>query len=138
MKKLLPAVSCLCLAGFALSTWSPARAQDPAQQTLEARVAALEGELALEKKRHEETRALLDQSLAYLERQSKAAQTLMGVLDESEKQGFAWGENWRSREILLAGFRAYWGGMQGAPKAPEPPPEKPAVPARPTRQPARQ
>jgi hypothetical protein len=97
-------------------------------------VSTLETELAAEKRRHDETRALLDQTLTYLDKQSKAAKALLAVLDESEKEGFAMGENWKSREVLLAGFRAYWGAAQAdVPKAaaPQPAPQpKPALPAR--------
>ena len=111
----------------------PVRAQAGAQG-LEARVAALEGELVLEKKRHDEMRTLLEQTLAYLEKQNRAAQTLLGALDESELQGFAKGENWQSRQTLLVGLRAYWGDQQtGLPKVPAQPHAKPAAPARPAR-----
>jgi hypothetical protein len=100
-------------------------APDAKQQGLEERVAALENELATEKRRHDETRELLVKTLAYLEEQSAAADKLMATLTESEAEGFAVGENWRSREILLAGFRAYWGAKStNLPKAP-----KPAAPA---------
>lgn len=136
MKKLLPLLSFLALFGvvaLCLRASSPAQAAQsgaPAQG-LEARVATLESELAAEKKRHDEARLLLDQTLAYLEKQSRAAQTLLGVLEVSEQQGFAVGENWGSRVTLLAGFRAYWGDQQsGLPKLPAPPPQKPAAPRR--------
>jgi hypothetical protein len=114
---------------------TPARAaQGGAAPSLEARVAALEGELAAECQRHDETRAMLEQTLGYLEKQSKAAQALLAQLDEAEAQGFAVGENWRSRQTLLAGFRAYWSGASsGLPKLPAPAPAKPAAPTRPAR-----
>ncbi len=149
MKKLLPVLSFLTLSSvvaFSLRTNAPAQAahptpppqatqSSPPAQGLEARVALLESELAAEKQRHDETRMLLDQSLAYLEKQSKAAQTLLGVLDVSEKEGFAVGENWGSRVTLLAGLRAYWGDQQsGLPKLPAPPPPQPAEPRRRARQ----
>ena len=138
MKKLLPMLSFLALSSVAvlcLRASAPAQAAQTPQSTpppaqgLEARVATLETELAAEKKRNDETRMLLDQSIAYLDKQSKAAQALLGVLDASEKQGFAVGENWGSRVTLLAGFRAYWGDqVTGLPKLPSPPPPKPAEP----------
>jgi hypothetical protein len=141
MKKLLTLAVTGTLAAslLALSTPAPARAaQEATAPQLEARVTALEAELALEKKRHDETRTLLDSTLVYLEKQSKAAQALLTVLDESEREGFAVGENYRSRQILLAGMRAYWGEEQGVPKPPAPPaPEKPAAPTR-AKAPARQ
>lgn len=150
MKKLLPFASLLLLAPLLAANWPTARAQAPEgpqgkpvvaptapapqadAQSLEARVAALETALAAEKKKNDETRALLDQTLAYLDKQSKAAQSMLDVLGESEKQGFAVGENFHSRETLLAGMRAYWSEAQsGIPKAPAPPPAaKPALPTR--------
>jgi len=140
MKKLLAAVTSGILAGavlFGSGPDVPAQAQQEGAppQGLEARVATLEGELALEKRRHEETRVLLEQTLAYLEKQSQAAQVLLGALDESEREGFAVGENWRSRQILLTGLRAYGGEVKGVPKLPAP--ERPATPAR-QKAPARQ
>jgi hypothetical protein len=138
MKKLLSTASllvCSSLVVLALRSSAPAQAAQAPQQGLEARVAALEENLQAEKKRHEETRALLEQTLAYLEKQGKASQVLLTSLDESEKQGFAVGENWASRQTLLAGFRAYWGDAQhGLPKLPAPAPAKPVAPARPVRQ----
>jgi len=137
MKKLLPAASLLVFSVFAagLRASAPARAaQNAGGQGLEARVAALEGELASVKKSNEETQALLAQTLTYLDKQTKAAQTLLAALDEVEKQGFAVGENWRSRETLLAGMRAYWSGVgNGLPK----PPSAAAAPAKPAAPPAR-
>lgn len=142
MKKLLTAAAFAFLAGvtgLALRTSVPAQAAQAgrAPQELEARVATLEGELALEKKRHDETRALLEQTLAYLEKQAKAAQALLVTLDESEREGFAVGENWRSRQILLAGLRAYGSEEQGVPKAATAPTPAPAAPPR-AKAPARQ
>jgi len=140
MKRLPAALPSLALIAFAsLALWAsaptrPAEASQAGAQGLEARVAALEGELALEKRRQDETRALLDQTLVYLEKQGKAAQALLAVLDESEQQGFAVGENWRSRQTLLGGMRTYWTEQQaGVPKPPAPAPAKPALPTRPPR-----
>ncbi len=139
MKKLLPAASFLLLSALvaiALRASAPAQAAQPAQgQALEARVSTLETDLATERRRHDETRALLEQAVGYLDKQSKAAQALLTVLDESESQGFAVGENWRSRETLLAGLRAFWGSAQsGLPKLPEAPAApRPTTPQRPAR-----
>ena len=125
MKKLLTASAFLLLSLVALSarrppSAAPAAAQDEAQ-ALEARVAKLETDLADERKRGEEARAQLDQVLTYLDKQAKAAQALLGVLDEAEQQGFAVGENWRARQTLLAGWRTYWGSAEtGLPKAAPP------------------
>lgn len=137
MQKLPSALAFLALSAVALlaaRTSEPVRAAQAGTQGLEARVAALEGELAAEKKRHDETRTLVEQSVAYLEKQTKAAQALLGVLDECEQQGFAVGENWRSRQTLLVGLRSYWNDQQaGVPKLPAPPQAKPVAPARPAR-----
>lgn len=134
MKKLLTLPSCLALAlltAVLLRTGTPVEGAQSDPQELAQRVAALESELKAERGRHEETRALLEQTIGYLEQHARAAQTLLGVLDESEKQGFAVGENWHSRRTLLAGFRAYWGAAQsGIPKLPPPPPAQPATPER--------
>jgi len=139
MKKLLlPATPFLLLFGLLVaaqhkSSTTQAQSGAPAQG-LEARVATLESELATEKRRGEEMRALLEQTLLYLDKQTKAAQAILPVLDESEQQGFAAGDNWRSRQTLLAGMRAYWGAVQsGAPRLPAPRPVEPAAPARPVR-----
>jgi hypothetical protein len=140
MKKLLSFGAFLLLStfvGFSLRASPPAEAAQTGggAQGLEARVAQLEGELAAEKKRNDETQALLEQTLAYLEKQSKAGQALLGALDESEQQGFAVGENWRSRQTLLGGFRAYCADQQsGLPKVAAPPAPKPAAPVRRARQ----
>jgi hypothetical protein len=140
MKTLLPVASCLLFAllAFPLRHTAPAQAAQgsnaPApQQGLEGRVATLETQLALTSKRNDETRALLEQTLAYLDKQGTASDALLGVLDESEKAGFAMGENWHSRELLLAGLRAYLGTQKGAPKVPAAPAPPPAVPVRPVR-----
>lgn len=141
MKSLLPSASFLVLLVLAVAF---VRASAPAQaaqanpapvrgaEGLEARVATLESELGAERQRHDETRALLEQTITYLEQQSKAAEALLGVLDESEKQGFAVGENWQSRQTMLAGLRTYWSGQQsGVPKLPaRPAAPKPALPQR--------
>ena len=139
MQKLLPAASFLLftsLVVLALRASAPAQAaQGGAPQDLEARVAVLEESLQAEKKRHDETRVLLEQTLSYLDKQGRAAQTLLTTLDEVEQQGFAVGENWRSRQTLLAGLRSFWGEAQGGmPKLPVPAPAKPAAPVRPVRQ----
>jgi len=138
MKNLLTPASCLLLALLAvvaLRTEAPAQAQT--QQTppgLEERVAKLESELKAEKAANAETRALLEQTLAYLERRGKAAEAVLSVLDESESQGFAVGENWKSRQTLLAGLRAFWGQAgSGLPKPPAPEPVAPAPVTRPVR-----
>lgn len=115
-----------------------ASAQDPVVQApLEARVAALEGALGAEKARHDETRALLEATLAYLDRQAKGADSMLATLDASEQAGFTSGINFNSREILLRGFRDFWGGVRSdVPRSkparkPAPAPVKDKAPATP-------
>jgi len=114
------AVAAAVVAGL----WSGAtpRAQAPQGPTLDERVAALERALADEEAQHAETRALLDTTLIYLDAQSQAANKLLAVLDQAEAEGFTAGINFRSRELLLAGFRAYWGTKgKGLPEPKTPP-----------------
>jgi hypothetical protein len=54
----------------------------------------------------EETRALLDETVHYLHTSGKAAGAMVDVLAASEKEGFTFGINPRSREVLLEGWRA--------------------------------
>ena len=72
----------------------------------------------------------------FIEKHGKAAQTLTSALDQSKEEGFAVGENWKSRETLLEGLRAYLAeGQNGLPKlAPPPAAPKPAPVQRPKRQ----
>ncbi len=131
MKMLLPVASVLFLSPFvAASFQDQEEAQDSrGGSSLESRVAKLEEELAAEKKRHEEARALLDQTIVYLDAQAKGATALLGILDQSEQLGFTAGINPQSREVLLAGLRAYWGEKpKGLPQPPKEPP-KAAAPA---------
>jgi hypothetical protein len=123
MKKLLAGGAFLLLSTSLFGLWLAPRARAAsavkAQQTIESRVAALELELAAEKKKNEDTRTLVEQTVRYLESQGHSAKAVLTVLDESEREGFTPGINFRSREILLAGLRAYWtGAQQGLPKAP--------------------
>jgi hypothetical protein len=134
MKKLLPCASLLFALPLLTGLTALAAPPPDGQESLEARVAKLEEELAASKKREQETRALLEQTLVYLDQRSKGAQALLAVLDESEREGFTAGINFRSREILLAGLRAYWGDTpKGLPKtAPAAaPPGKVRTPAAP-------
>lgn len=131
MKTLLACVPVLCLLPFASGLRAPGAAAPRSQDALEARVAALEGELAAMKKQDDETRALLEQTIGYLDAQASGAKALLGVLDRSEAAGFTKGINFESREMLLAGFRAYWAGAEkGVPKLPAPPKPEPKAPAR--------
>lgn len=65
---------------------------------LEARLEVLELELAA-------TRSLLDETVSYLQAQAQAARSLGSSLDAAEAAGFTAGINYRSRELLLNGWR---------------------------------
>lgn len=116
MKKWFPiAIACAALLSLA-ATPAP---QDPSQSALEKRVAALEEDLAEQRRLHAETRALLDETLAYLDTWAQDSQKLLGVLDASEQAGFTAGINFRSRELMLAGFREYWNAQSKGLPAPK-------------------
>lgn len=141
MKTLLTLATGLVLLTLGTGSWrAAAAAQEPAKagagQDLEARLAALEGKVVALEKKNEETRGLVEETVKYLEQHGKAAQTLTSALDLSKEQGFAVGENWKSRETLLEGLRAYLAeGQNGLPKlAPPTPAPKPAPAQRPKRQ----
>ena len=137
MKTLLTLGTGLVLLTLGTGSWRAASAaQDPAAPGIDARLATLEGKVAALEKKNDETRQLVEQTVTYLEQHGKAAQTLTGALDQSKEQGFAVGENWKSRETLLEGLRAYLAdGQNGLPKLPAPPPASKPVPAqRPKRQ----
>jgi hypothetical protein len=121
MKKTLPLTALLLSAGLALA---PLGAQRSAQDSgLDSRVAALEDALAKEQKAHAETRALLEETVTYLQEQAKSAQGMLEVLDAAEAAGFTAGINFRSREILLAGWREAYGTAQtDVPEAKKPAP----------------
>lgn len=107
----------LCAGALLLAFRPPQHAaptQDPARETLEERVDRLERSLAqardlADKAQRELSKqsALLDQVVAYLGAQAKAADELTKTLDRSEAEGFTYGINPRSREILLTGWRAH-------------------------------
>jgi len=131
------AAGALLLVGLALPVTASRPTAPP--QDLEARVSALEGELAKATREHEKTRARLDATLAYLEKQSKAAQALLTSFDRSEELGFTAGINYQSREVLLSGLRAFCrsageGLPQGAPPAKPAQEADPRAPRRPVRQ----
>lgn len=123
MKKTFP-IALLCLAaGLALPSVGAPALQE--QEALDGRVAALEVALAKEQKAHAETRALLDQTIEYVRTQAQTAEKMMAVLDAAEAAGFTAGINFRSREILLGGFRDVWSTAQkdvpGGKQAPQQP-----------------
>jgi len=124
MKTLLALAPFVLLSPFVVSSLGAPRAASASStcvqdQGLEGRVAALETELAAERKKNEETRALLEQTISYLDVQAQSAKTMLTTLDDVEREGFTPGINFRSREILLSGLRAVWGStQQGVPKLP--------------------
>ncbi len=86
-------------------------AQDPPEEGTEERlverVEVLEGELATLKEEAAAQKALTEEALRYLAGAKQRSEALLKVFDESEKAGFTAGINFTSREILLAGLRAY-------------------------------
>jgi len=139
MKTFLSVCTGLLLLTLAATAGRPAAsAQEPAKQgapaqDVEARLTALEAKVAGLEKKQEESVKLVEQTVTFLEKQGKSSQTLAGVLDVCQEQGFAVGENWKSRETLLTGLRAYLAdGQAGLPKMPAPakPATQPAQPAR--------
>ena len=128
MKKLLPIVFVGLLMSLFVLPQAPASAtQDPGADV---------GGLAIEvaELRQEVTRqeALLNKTVAYIQAQSRAAAKLDTVYNSSEDMGFTAGINFESREVLLAGLRAYTAsqrkGVPGVPKKKAPADGKPSTP----------
>jgi septal ring factor EnvC (AmiA/AmiB activator) len=71
------------------------------------------------------TRKTIEEAQKYIEAQAKSAKAMAAVLDESEKQGFTYGINAGSREVLLAGWREQLGQLQEGVPAPLPQPKDP-------------
>lgn len=106
----LAAGLCLLVSGLAFAR-SPVASAAQGGSTDE-RVATLERELSITnarllaaEKELKDAVGLLEQVSTYLEVQGQASDAMMTTLEASEAAGFAWGENFRSREILLAGWR---------------------------------
>jgi septal ring factor EnvC (AmiA/AmiB activator) len=66
------------------------------------------------------TRKTIEEAQKYIDAQAKAAKAMAAVLDESEKQGFTYGINAGSREVLLAGWRNQLGSLQEGVPSPLP------------------
>jgi hypothetical protein len=97
-------------------------AQDPPpDESLTQRVAALEEEVAALRKEVDAGKALAEETTRYLAGAKQRSDALLGTFDEAEKLGFTAGINFTSREVLLAGLRAYVrdeaAGLPGAKKA---------------------
>ena len=101
MKKLLPIAGLLLICGFA------APQDDAGNDNLAKRVEALETEVQALRTELKATRALQDETSRYLDAQARAAKDLQGSFDAAEKAGYTAGINFRSRELLLAGWRSY-------------------------------
>jgi uncharacterized coiled-coil protein SlyX len=118
-----------------------ATAQDPPQdgggdQTLEERVEELEKRAAADAVRIDvltaelaDVSALVDQTVRYLNEQARSAEKMAATLDTSEQEGFTYGINPRSREVLLAGWRDRLKSIgTEVPGAPEEEPEETVTP----------
>jgi hypothetical protein len=106
-------IGALLCAGVALVALRGEAGEVHGQDDLEARVEALEQAAVKLGAANAElaegfglNRALIDETIAYLEAQSKSAQALTETLAESEALGYTAGINFESRELLLAGWRA--------------------------------
>ena len=90
---------------------------------LSARVDALEAEVVALKQQVATATALVEESARYLAGAKARSEALLTTFDAVEKAGFTAGINFHSRELLLAGMRAYAAdeakGLPGA-KQPEP------------------
>lgn len=106
--KPLTAIGLLFALSFGLGlAQSPPEADplEPRVQALEAQVAALSKDLAVQAAR-------VEQTSGYLAAEKHRAAALLKTLDLSEQEGFTAGINYRSREVLLAGLRS-WARGQG-------------------------
>lgn len=84
---------------------APATEKDKELEELRGKLDALQQEAKLQSAR-------IDQLTRYLEAQAKAAQAMQDTLAQSEKEGFTYGINPRSREILLNGWREQLSTLQ--------------------------
>jgi outer membrane murein-binding lipoprotein Lpp len=95
-------------------------AEAPQPSRLEEKVRTLEDKVLKLRTELKATRTVQAKLLRYLDGQAKAAEGLAKALDESEKAGFTYGQNFKSREILLSGFRKRIAAVrQGLPAAPK-------------------
>jgi hypothetical protein len=82
-------------------------AEETQDQALSRRVEVLEQELATMKLEVEAGKTLDLETARYLAGAQERSEALLAVFDEAEKKGFIAGINFTSREVLLAGLRAY-------------------------------
>ena len=137
MKNLLPV---LALTTIPIAALPVVLAQEENTQeggpTVEQRLDVLEAKVEELVRRELEHAKEHDQVLAYLAKQSQAATALLAQIDSCESLGFTAGINPQSREVLLAGFRAYYGEAQrDVPAKPMPVEELRKVPQRAARKP---
>ncbi len=125
MKALVSALTVAILLGGSLA-FSQGGGPEPAQGGSDPRVESLTAEVAALKQKNdalatefEDTKALLEKTLAYLDAQAKHAATLATTLDEVERLGFTYGINPESRQTLLRGWREQLSAaQQDVPSAP--------------------
>ncbi len=133
----LPALALLAL--LALTTLGVS--QEPEGNTppaptpdLEERVARIEKELAETREELARVAERAERAEAFAQSLARAAKRMASTLDASEKAGFTAGINFRSREILLAGWREWLSEIERGARAPKPeaagPPTEKAPPAR--------
>jgi septal ring factor EnvC (AmiA/AmiB activator) len=109
-------------------TSSSAQSQDPVGQRLDAmQKDILDSRTRMEQAVEElkGARKTLEEAQKYIEAQSKAAKAMAEVLDQSEKEGFTYGINASSREVLLRGWREQLDALQAGVPSPLPAPKDP-------------
>jgi hypothetical protein len=105
MKTLLPTGLALALLlGLGLAQ---APSQDGGGAGDDARLRALETEVAALKDELKANKLLLEQTTRYLAGAKARSTALLKAFDQAQDAGFTAGINFHSREILLAGLRAY-------------------------------
>jgi hypothetical protein len=132
MKNLLPvlALTTIPIAALPIFPSQEEKTQEDAV-SVDQRLGALEARIAELAQRERELAKELEQVLAYFAKQSQAASALLAELDSCEALGFTAGINPQSREVLLAGFRAYYAEEQkDVPAKPAPAAEPRKVPVR--------
>ena len=122
---LVTATALSALTAFGSSGRAAQDSQDVAQRIgkLETRISALETANA-------ELARRADETSTYLGRQAEAGKALVATLAEAESLGFAKGINFESREVLLAGLRAFYAAQQTGIPQPAPEPEEQAQASR--------
>ena len=94
--------------GISASTFGQAEADSK----LEEQVGQLSNEVAQLRDDLEHSQAQIDQVLAFIQTNQRAAAEMARALADSETAGFTYGINPKSRELLLAGWRKQLDAMQ--------------------------